>query len=53
MQYTYLIEQNLDKLSWYMLSKNPNAIHLLGQNQNKICWHWLALNPNDIQLLNS
>ncbi len=45
------VEQNQDKLNWYRLSQNPNAIHLLEKNQDKINWHWLSRNPNAIHLL--
>jgi len=41
----------LDKLSWFTLSKNPNAIQLLEYNMNKIYWQWLSSNPNIIYLL--
>ena len=42
-----LLEQNLDKIDWYMLSQNPNAIHLLEQNPKKVRWWRLSKNPND------
>ena len=35
-----------DKINWYNLSENPNAIHLLEQNLDKIDWDWLSKNPN-------
>ena len=41
----------LDKINWYMLSKNPNAINLLEQNMDKINWNSLSCNPNAIHLL--
>ena len=31
----YFFEQNPDKINWYLLSGNPNAIHLLEQNWYK------------------
>ena len=40
-----------DKINWYWLSANSNAIHLLEQNPNKINWNSLSLNPNAIHLL--
>ena len=36
----------LEELSWYNLSKNPNAINLLKNNQDKIDWHLLSANPS-------
>ena len=39
------------KINWYLLSKNPNAIHLLELNKEKIDWYWLSQNPNAIHLL--
>jgi hypothetical protein len=41
----------LDKIDWYHLSWNPNAIHLLDANQDKIDWDYLSENPNAIHLL--
>ena len=41
----------MDKIDWYLLSRNPNAIHLLEQNKDKIVWSHLSLNPNAIHLL--
>ena len=32
------VEDNIDKLDWRGLSRNPNAIYLLEQNQDKIHW---------------
>ena len=43
----YLLEQNLDKIDWDILSLNPNAINILEQNLDKI--HWGAL--SEIQML--
>ena len=34
----------IEKLKWYGLSTNPNAIHLLEQNMDKINWVWLSSN---------
>ena len=39
----------IDKLDWYWLSKNPNAIHILEKNLNKV--NWLSSNPNAIPIL--
>jgi hypothetical protein len=33
-----LLEKNLDKVDWQLLSNNPNAIHLLEKNLDKIDW---------------
>ena len=41
----------MDKIDWYNLSKNPNAISLLKKNQHNIKWNNLSLNPNAIELL--
>jgi hypothetical protein len=41
-----LLEQNQDKINWFFLSENPNAIHLLEQNQDKIHWYRLSGNPS-------
>jgi len=41
----------LDKLGWWYVSSNPNAISLLEQNPKKIDWYWLSGNPNAIHLL--
>ena len=41
----------LDKLSWFGLSRNPNAIQLLRDNIDKIYWSELSLNENAISLL--
>src|SRR6056300_1512819 len=40
-----------DKLDWFWLSLNPNAIDLLKENQDKIDWINLSINPNAIDLL--
>ena len=38
--------QYLDKVDWYMLSGNPNAIPILEKNLDKVNWGWLCVNPN-------
>jgi hypothetical protein len=40
-----------DKISWSLLSENPNAISLLEQNRNRINWYNLSANPSAISLL--
>jgi hypothetical protein len=47
----HILEKNIDKIDWSMLSLNPNAIHLLEKNIDKIDWYWLSKNPNAIHLL--
>ena len=42
-----IIQENIDKLNWKYLSKNPNAIHLLEENLDKIDWNELSLNTNE------
>ena len=41
----------IEKIDWYALSANPNAIHLLEKNMDKINWDLLSANPNAIHLL--
>jgi len=41
-----LLEKNMDKISWFALSFNPNAIHLLEKNSDKIDWYNLSMNPS-------
>ena len=41
----------LDKIYWYFLSYNPNAIHLLEKNMDKVDWLYLLKNPNAIHLI--
>ena len=40
-----------DKIDWFYLSKNPNAIDMLKENPDKIDWDRLSQNPNAIGLL--
>ena len=40
-----------DKINWYLLSRNLNAINLLEYNLDKINWDNLSENPNAIHLL--
>jgi len=47
----HLLEQNLDKINWDVLSGNSNAIHLLEKYPEKINWEFLSMNPNAIHLL--
>ena len=42
---------DINKLNWFCLSANPNAIQLLKANPEKIDWHYLSCNPNAMQLL--
>jgi hypothetical protein len=36
----------IDKVYWYVLSENPNAIHILEKNLNKVDWYELSKNHN-------
>ena len=45
------MEKNQDKVNWYWLSQNPNAIHLLERNPTRINWYGLSVNPNSSSLL--
>jgi len=36
---------DIDKIDWFWLSKNTNAIHLLEKNMDKINWSMLSGNP--------
>ena len=38
------MKANPDKINWYNLSFNSNAIELLKENQNKIKWSFISLN---------
>ena len=38
--------ENQDKIDWYYLSSNPNAISILEQNLDKINWIQLSENPS-------
>ena len=40
-----------ERVIWYALSYNPNAIHILEQNLDKVDWDWLSENPNAIPIL--
>ena len=40
-----------DKLDWFWLSKNPNAIDLLENNLNEVDWDVLSTDPNVIHIL--
>ena len=48
-----LLKENMGKINWEMLSKNPNpkAIELLKANPKKIDWEYLSANPSAIELL--
>jgi hypothetical protein len=45
------LEQYPNKIDWYNLSSNLNAIHLLERNINNIDWDFISTNPNAIHLL--
>ena len=42
---------NIDKIEWFSLSYNQNAVELLKENQDKIDWEALSFNKNAIELL--
>ena len=52
-----LLKNNIDKIDWYCLSRNPNAIDLLEKElednpeSKKIDWDHLSRNPNAIHIL--
>ena len=50
-----LLEENEDKIDWYIVSGNPNAIKLLKNNIDKINYDILSTNSNSniISLLKS
>ena len=52
-KYVLLDWINKDKLDWFWLSANPNAIDLLKENISKsnIHWKFISSNPNAIDLL--
>ena len=41
-----VFNQNLYKINWNLMSRNPAAIQLLEQNQDKINWYNLSENPS-------
>jgi hypothetical protein len=40
------LEKNQEKIDWYSLSGNPNAMRLLEKNQDKVNWVELSNNPS-------
>ena len=44
------MEQNTDKIDWFYLSLNQNAIELLEKNTDKINWCNISRNPSIFQL---
>ena len=45
------LEKNIDKIDWYYLSYNSNAISLFEKNIDKINWDVLSGNENAISIL--
>jgi hypothetical protein len=41
-----LLKANPEKIEWYYLSFNPNAIDLLEAKPDKINWVYLSANPS-------
>jgi hypothetical protein len=46
-----ILEKNIEKINWTMLSYNFNAIHILEKNMDKVDWTTLSRNINAIQIL--
>ena len=46
-----ILQDNLSKINWDILSENPNAIKILNDNIDKINWYSLSKNPNAITIL--
>lgn len=46
-----MLETNIDKIDWHMLSFNNSAIHLLEQNPQNIEWSALSANNAALHLL--
>ena len=46
-----MLNHNKEKIDWYSLSANPNAIFILENNINKIDWYNLSENPNALDIL--
>ena len=42
------MEKNLDKVDWWQLSRNINAVHILEKNQNKVFWSMSEKNTGKI-----
>jgi len=40
------LENNLDKVDWYSLSSNKNAIKIIENNLDKVDWCNLSGNPS-------
>jgi len=47
----YASLEEIEKIKWWVLSANPEAIELLEANRDKIDWGKLATNPKAIKLL--
>ena len=45
-----MIEKNLNKIDWRLLSENPQALHLLEENQDKISWWGLSKNVSIFEI---
>ncbi len=44
-------ENNNNKLCWYRISRNENAMSIINKNKDKICWPWLCGNKNAMPIL--
>jgi hypothetical protein len=47
----HILEKNMDKVDWTLLSRNPNAIHILERNIDRVDWKNLSSNRNAIEIL--
>ena len=48
-----LLEKYPEKISWFWLSKNPNAMHILEKNQQKLdrsSWSFISDNPSMFEI---
>lgn len=39
-----------DSVSWWMMSRNPNAVNLLAKNIGKVEWDQLTFNPSIFEI---
>jgi hypothetical protein len=46
------VQENIDKIDWFELSGNHNAVSILEKNIDKINWRQLSSNPNIFELSN-
>lgn len=46
----HLIKDNLEKITWSVLSTNPSAINLIKANRKEINMVYLSMNPSALDL---